>query len=85
MKARTASVIGGSVFAVVSFFTAAEFASPDIEGSGVQMDSTFVYLLDSARGIAGVPFEINSGFRSHEHNLIGRRSFIFGSYEGICG
>ena len=70
MKAKTASVIGGSVFAVVTFFTAAEFDSPDVKGSGVEMDSTFVYMLDSARGIAGIPFEINSGYRSASHNKL---------------
>ncbi len=70
MKAKTASVIGGSVFAVVTFFTASEFASPDVKGSGVEMDSTFVYMLDSARGIAGIPFKINSGYRSASHNKL---------------
>ena len=70
MKARTASLIGGGVFAVVTWFSAAEFASPDLEDSGFKMDSTFVYMLDSARTIAGVPFKINSGYRSASHNKL---------------
>ena len=68
MKGRTAGLIGGGVFAVVTWFTAGEFASPDLEGSGNNMDSTFIYMLDSARTIAGIPFVINSGYRSEPHN-----------------
>jgi len=70
MKGKTAGLIGGGVFAVVTWFTAAEFASPDLKDSGYEMDSTFVYMLDSARTIAGIPFEINSGYRSTAHNKL---------------
>ena len=68
MKTRTATLIGGGAFALVTWFTAGEFASPDNPNSGYEMDSTFIYMLDSARTIAGVPFEINSGYRSSQHN-----------------
>lgn len=71
MKLKTVGkYAAGGVFAVVTWFTAGEFASPDEPDSGFKMDSTFVYMLDSARTIAGVPFEINSGYRSQEHNYL---------------
>ena len=49
-------------------FTIKEFDSPDLKGSGQLMDSTFLSMLDEARGIANIPFKINSGFRTKEHN-----------------
>lgn len=70
MSNRTASLIGGGVFAIVTWFTAAEFASPDQANSGYKMDSTFIFMLDSARTIAGVPFKINSGYRTNHRNRI---------------
>ena len=45
-----------------------EFDSPDIPHSGVNMDSKFLDMLDDARAIAGIPFKINSGYRSEQHN-----------------
>ena len=45
-----------------------EFDSPDEQGSGKYMDEGFLSMLDDARGIAGIPFIINSGFRSKSHN-----------------
>ncbi|QDP63160.1 MAG: putative peptidase M15 [Prokaryotic dsDNA virus sp.] len=50
------------------YFKREEFDSPDVIGSGCQMDKHFLSLLDSARHIAGVPFKINSGFRTPEYN-----------------
>lgn len=50
------------------YFDYSEFDSPDLPGSGVQMEPRFLELLDKARDIAGVPFRINSGFRTLEHN-----------------
>ena len=44
-----------------------EFDSPDDKGSGKYMDESFLSMLDDARGIAGIPFIINSGFRSKSH------------------
>lgn len=49
-------------------FSLSEFDSPDLKGSGVNMDATFLELLDTARDKAGVPFKITSGYRSKEHN-----------------
>lgn len=51
------------------FFKLSEFDSPDIPNSGkMYMDSSFLYLLTEARIIAGIPFKINSGFRSISRN-----------------
>ena len=49
-------------------FELSEFDSPDEQGSGKYMDESFLSMLDDARGIAGIPFIINSGFRSKSHN-----------------
>ena len=50
------------------YFKSREFASPDVPSSGELMDYNFVMQLEKAREIAGVPFVINSGFRTKEHN-----------------
>ena len=49
-------------------FSLEEFDSPDFEGSGQNMDNEFLYMLDDARDIAGIPFKINSGYRTEDHN-----------------
>ena len=49
-------------------FELSEFDSPDEIGSGKYMDESFLSMLDDARSIAGIPFIINSGFRSKSHN-----------------
>ena len=50
------------------YFKFSEFDSPDAPGSGARMDADFLAMLDDARGIAGVPFHINSGYRTPAHN-----------------
>jgi uncharacterized protein YcbK (DUF882 family) len=50
------------------YFKLSEFDSPDLPGSGSNMKPEFLQRLDNARGIAGVPFKINSGFRTISHN-----------------
>jgi uncharacterized protein YcbK (DUF882 family) len=50
-------------------FNTNEFDSPDVKGSGAKMDSCFLEMLDNARDIAGIPFKINSGYRTLEHNI----------------
>jgi uncharacterized protein YcbK (DUF882 family) len=40
------------------------FSSSEVKG----LQHEFVLLLDKARGIAGIPFVINSGYRTKEHN-----------------
>jgi hypothetical protein len=52
----------------MKYFTLDEFDSPDHKGSGVNMDSNFLELLNNARQIAGIPFKISSGYRTIEHN-----------------
>ena len=49
-------------------FKLSEFDSPDEVGSGSNMDATFLEMLDDARGWAGIPFKITSGFRTPSHN-----------------
>ena len=50
------------------YFELSEFDSPDLKGSGAKMDESFLYMLDEAREIAGIPFKINSGYRTKKHN-----------------
>lgn len=52
----------------LKYFTLDEFDSPDVVGSGEWMDSDFLFMLDHARELAGIPFKINSGYRTIEHN-----------------
>ena len=51
-----------------TYFDITEFDSPDEYGSGYRMDKDFLRRLDTARGIAGIPFKINSGYRTAAHN-----------------
>lgn len=51
------------------YFSWSEFDSPDSPGSGEKyMNYQFVKQLDEAREISGVPFKINSGYRTPDHN-----------------
>jgi uncharacterized protein YcbK (DUF882 family) len=51
------------------YFKFNEFDSPDLPGSGEKsMNRDFLQKLDKARGIANVPFQINSGYRTRAHN-----------------
>ena len=54
----------------LKYFKLEEFDSPDEPGSGAKMDKNFLYRLNTARGITGIPFKINSGYRTDEHNLL---------------
>lgn len=49
-------------------FNTSEFDSPDLIGSGERMNKEFLRMLDSARDIAGIPFRINSGYRTEAKN-----------------
>jgi zinc D-Ala-D-Ala carboxypeptidase len=49
------------------YFKTHEFDSPDLRGSGINMKIDFLRMLDEARHIAGIPFVINSGYRTREH------------------
>lgn len=51
------------------YFTWSEFDCPTLPGSGAEhMDAYLIELLDQAREIAGIPFIINSGYRTPAHN-----------------
>lgn len=50
------------------YFSREEFDSPDLEGSGNSMQPLFISLLHKARVKAGIPFIINSGYRTQSHN-----------------
>lgn len=52
----------------MKYFDISEFDSPDEVGSGSRMQPSTLQLLDNAREIAGIPFKINSGFRTKSHN-----------------
>ncbi|PSL06543.1 D-Ala-D-Ala carboxypeptidase family metallohydrolase [Cecembia rubra] len=56
----------------IKHFNPAEFDSNDGDGSGRgtggNMRISTLLMLDSAREIAGIPFRINSGFRTKKHN-----------------
>lgn len=49
-------------------FSVEEFDSPDFPGSGNNMQKDFLDLLQKVRTEADVPFVINSGYRSQNHN-----------------
>lgn len=51
-----------------NYFSVDEFASPDLDGSGINMDKEFISKLDKARQYAAIPFKISSGYRTKEHN-----------------
>lgn len=52
----------------LKYFKLSDFDSPDIPGSGINMQKSTLELLEKAREIAGIPFIITSGYRSPEHN-----------------
>lgn len=49
-------------------FSREEFDSPDVLGSGSNMEPVFLDLLQKIRTEANVPFVINSGYRTRKHN-----------------
>ena len=55
-------------FSDLLYFSKKEFASPDLPNSGLLMKKDFLEKLDSARHLAEIPFIINSGYRTPEHN-----------------
>ena len=52
----------------LKYFKLSEFSSPDEPNSGSKMDKQFLEKLDYARHNAGIPFKINSGYRTENHN-----------------
>ena len=53
----------------MEYFKYSEFDSPDEIGSGEKyMNEEFLEMIDEARYFAQIPFKINSGYRTKEHN-----------------
>ena len=50
----------------MKYFDIHDFDCPDCGEN--HMDISFLERLDTARGLAGVPFKINSGYRCPKHN-----------------
>ena len=50
------------------YFKEEEFDSPDLPGSGSRMQPDLLHKLTAARVAAGIPFKINSGYRTIPHN-----------------
>ena len=57
-----------SIPRTIKYFNLSEFDSPDESGSGDNMDIDFVRKLDEAREMAGIPFKVNSGYRTPFQN-----------------
>jgi len=52
----------------MKYFKLSEFDSPDLPGSGIEMNEEFLHMLDAARKIYGKPMRVNSGYRTETHN-----------------
>ena len=52
----------------MKYFKISEFDSKDEPGSGSKMQPSTLAMIDAARGFAGIPFTVNSGYRSPNHN-----------------
>jgi zinc D-Ala-D-Ala carboxypeptidase len=52
----------------MKYFKASEFDCKSLPGSGRHMDFNFLVMIDHARTLAGVPFVINSGYRTKAYN-----------------
>jgi hypothetical protein len=52
----------------MKYFKINEFDSSDAPGTGAKMKAGTLQKLDRARERAGIPFRINSGFRTAAHN-----------------
>tara|TARA_B100002019_G_scaffold206590_1_gene179354 strand:+ start:3847 stop:4200 length:354 start_codon:yes stop_codon:yes gene_type:complete len=52
----------------MKYFKLSEFDSPDLPGSGAEMNQEFLHMLDAARKIYGKPMRVNSGYRTESHN-----------------
>lgn len=52
----------------LNYFSLSEFDCPSLPNSGKNMDTNFLYKLEHARELAGIPFKITSGYRTKEYN-----------------
>ena len=51
-----------------NYFSLSEFDCPSLPNSGKNMDNNFLYKLEHARELAGIPFKITSGYRTKKYN-----------------
>lgn len=66
------------------YFSTKEFDSPDLEGSGVNMDKDFLRKLDKLRHWCGFPFHITSGYRTKEYNIIVKGALDSSHMRGVA-
>ena len=68
---------GDRVGSPFKYFKWSEFDCNSGKAKGIDnMNFEFVTLLDKAREIAGIPFKVNSGFRTPEYNIeLAKRGF----------
>lgn len=52
----------------IRYFKPQEFDSPDLPGSSSNMNIEFIQMLDKIRHNCGFSFQVNSGYRTREHN-----------------
>ena len=52
----------------MEYFKIKEFDSPDVKGSGKNMDIKFLRFIDELRKRCKFPFIVTSGYRTPEHN-----------------
>ena len=53
----------------LNYFNMSEFDEPGLPGSGKEyMDVNLLMILDNMRHRSGIPYKINSGYRSSEYN-----------------
>lgn len=53
----------------MKYFSIGEFDCSGEVGSGTHMQQSTLLMIDRAREIADIPFIVNSGYRSRDHNL----------------
>ena len=53
---------------LLDHFEIEEFDSPDAPGSGNKMRAKFLLMYNLARNYAGIPFVVNSGYRTKAYN-----------------
>jgi uncharacterized protein YcbK (DUF882 family) len=68
----------------MKYFKHSEFDSPDDPGSGLKMDEKLLRMLDEARDIAKIPFKINSGYRTYQHNKKVRGKITSSHLKGLA-
>ena len=53
---------------ILTNFDISDFDSPDLPGTGCEMKPSTLKLVQCARDIAGIPFIVNSGYRTEYQN-----------------